>query len=239
MFIKNNIVINSSSKDSGDLFGIHFFYSSNSLTCPWCQQQTIWTFSCARFLPDLTQSVPPFSPLLSPWSVRGPEGRGGAAGRPGGEEAEHRPQVRPADVQRSSLQRRRLLPRRRAQPGGAGVAAPALRGQRGQIKEAAQSFVVHHHAVNPNISAVPPQIALETGLSVDEVKEDARSILEEMSQNLQLSFIRLMGYVLAKVFKRLFSGVFVNVEGLNTVRAANTRYWFRRRSLLSVPPWDT
>lgn len=39
MFIKNNIVINSSSKDSGDLFGIHFFYSSNSLTCPWCQHK--------------------------------------------------------------------------------------------------------------------------------------------------------------------------------------------------------
>lgn len=80
--------------------------------------------------------------------------------------------------------------------------------------------MVHRHAGNPNISAVPPQIALETGLSVDEVREDARGILEEMSQNLQLSFIRLMGYVLSKVFKRLFSGVFVNVEGLNTVRAA-------------------
>lgn len=67
---------------------------------------------------------------------------------------------------------------------------------------------------------VAREIALETGLSVDEVKEDARSILEEMSQNLQLSFIRLMGYVLAKVFKRLFSGVFVNVEGLNTLQQA-------------------
>lgn len=56
---------------------------------------------------------------------------------------------------------------------------------------------------------------------MDEVKEDARSILEEMSQNLQLSFIRLMSYVLTKVFKRLFSGIFVNVDGLNSVRTAN------------------
>lgn len=71
------------------------------------------------------------------------------------------------------------------------------------------------------ISAVLPQVAKETGLSVDEVKEDARSILEEMSQNLQLSFIRLMSYVLTKVFKRLFSGIFVNVDGLNSVRTAN------------------
>lgn len=73
-------------------------------------------------------------------------------------------------------------------------------------------------------AAVLPQIAKETGLSVDEVKEDARSILEEMSQNLQLNFIRLMSYVLTKVFKRLFSGIFVNVEGLNSVRTANRRH---------------
>lgn len=91
-------------------------------------------------------------------------------------------------------------------------------------------FVAHHGAVSRFMSTVFPQIAVETGLSVDEVKEDARGILEEMSQNLQLSFIRLMAYVLSKVFKRLFSGVFVNVEGLNTVRAANTRHRYGGRS---------
>lgn len=57
---------------------------------------------------------------------------------------------------------------------------------------------------------------------MDEVREDARGILEEMSQNLQLSFIRLMGYVLSKVFKRLFSSIFVNVEGLNMVSSTHT-----------------
>lgn len=59
---------------------------------------------------------------------------------------------------------------------------------------------------------------METGSSVEEVREDARGILEEMSQNLQLGFIRLMAYVLSKVFKRLFSSVLVNMEGLNAVR---------------------
>lgn len=76
--------------------------------------------------------------------------------------------------------------------------------------------------MSPFISAFPPQIVLETGLSMDEVREDARGILEEMSQNLQLSFIRLVGYVLSKVFKRLFSSIFVNVEGLNMVSTTNT-----------------
>ena len=67
-------------------------------------------------------------------------------------------------------------------------------------------------------SCPPPQIAMETGLSMEEVREEACGILEEMSQNLQLGFIRLMAYMLSKVFKRLFTGVFVNMEGLNTVR---------------------
>ncbi|XP_036942904.1 dihydroxyacetone phosphate acyltransferase isoform X1 [Acanthopagrus latus] len=64
------------------------------------------------------------------------------------------------------------------------------------------------------------EIAMETGSSVEELREDAQGILEEMSQNLQLGFIRLMAYVLSKVFKRLFSSVLVNMEGLNALQQA-------------------
>uniref|UniRef100_A0A3Q3WQF2 Phospholipid/glycerol acyltransferase domain-containing protein n=1 Tax=Mola mola TaxID=94237 RepID=A0A3Q3WQF2_MOLML len=67
---------------------------------------------------------------------------------------------------------------------------------------------------------VAKEVAAETGSSVEEVKEDALGILEEMSQNLQLGFIRLMAYMLTKVFKRLFSGIFVNMEGLNMLQQA-------------------
>lgn len=59
-------------------------------------------------------------------------------------------------------------------------------------------------------------------MTVKEVREDARAILEEMSQNLQLGFIRLMAYTLSKVFKRLFSSIFVNLEGLTTVSTVNS-----------------
>lgn len=58
---------------------------------------------------------------------------------------------------------------------------------------------------------------MEMGSSVEEVREDACGILEEMSQNLQLGFIRLMAYTLTKVLKRLFTSVYVNMEGLNMV----------------------
>lgn len=64
------------------------------------------------------------------------------------------------------------------------------------------------------------EIATETSLSVEEVKEDARALLEEMSQNLQLGFIRLMGYTFSKVFKRLFTKIYVNTEGLNMLQQA-------------------
>ncbi|XP_013867428.1 dihydroxyacetone phosphate acyltransferase [Austrofundulus limnaeus] len=41
-----------------------------------------------------------------------------------------------------------------------------------------------------------------------------------MSQNLQLRFIRLMGYTVLKVFKRVFSAIYVNMEGLSALQQA-------------------
>uniref|UniRef100_A0A3P9CDR7 Dihydroxyacetone phosphate acyltransferase n=1 Tax=Maylandia zebra TaxID=106582 RepID=A0A3P9CDR7_9CICH len=63
-------------------------------------------------------------------------------------------------------------------------------------------------------------IALETGSSVEKVRQEARGILEEMSHNLQLGFIRLMAYTVNKVFKRLFRSIYVNMEGLNMLQQA-------------------
>uniref|UniRef100_A0A8C4GQS1 Glyceronephosphate O-acyltransferase 2 n=1 Tax=Dicentrarchus labrax TaxID=13489 RepID=A0A8C4GQS1_DICLA len=63
-------------------------------------------------------------------------------------------------------------------------------------------------------------IAMETGSSVEEVREEVCGILEEMSQNLQLGFIRMMAYTLSKVFKRLFTSILVNMEGLNMLQQA-------------------
>ncbi|XP_026773269.3 dihydroxyacetone phosphate acyltransferase isoform X2 [Pangasianodon hypophthalmus] len=64
------------------------------------------------------------------------------------------------------------------------------------------------------------EIAVESGEPHECVKEEAVSILEEMSQNLQLSFIRLMGFALTKVFKRLFSSIRVNEDGLARLQQA-------------------
>ncbi|KAM9840136.1 dihydroxyacetone phosphate acyltransferase [Aulostomus maculatus] len=67
---------------------------------------------------------------------------------------------------------------------------------------------------------ITKEIAMETASPVEEVREAARGILDEMAQNLQMGFIRLMGFTLSKVFKRLFTSIFVNMDGLNKLQQA-------------------
>ncbi|XP_048105785.1 dihydroxyacetone phosphate acyltransferase-like isoform X1 [Alosa alosa] len=71
---------------------------------------------------------------------------------------------------------------------------------------------------------VTQEVATESGEPVDVIREEAAGILEEMSHNLQLSFIRLLGYTLSKVFKRVFRRILVNEEGLNKLQQAIQEY---------------
>ncbi|KAM9782746.1 dihydroxyacetone phosphate acyltransferase [Neosynchiropus ocellatus] len=64
------------------------------------------------------------------------------------------------------------------------------------------------------------EIAAETSVSAEELKVSARGILEEMSQNLQLRCIRLMAFSLTKVIKRIFSNIYINMEGLSMLQQA-------------------
>nr|XP_020479346.1 dihydroxyacetone phosphate acyltransferase-like [Monopterus albus] len=73
---------------------------------------------------------------------------------------------------------------------------------------------------SPYLRYVVKEVATGTGSSVEEVREEACMILAKMAQNLQLGFIRLMGYILTKVFKRLFTSILVNMEGLNRLQQA-------------------
>uniref|UniRef100_A0A9J8AQC7 Glyceronephosphate O-acyltransferase 2 n=1 Tax=Cyprinus carpio carpio TaxID=630221 RepID=A0A9J8AQC7_CYPCA len=57
------------------------------------------------------------------------------------------------------------------------------------------------------------------------LKEDeASALLDEMSQNLQLGFIRLLGYAMNKVFKSVFSSIHVNEDGLTRLQQAIQEY---------------
>ncbi len=61
-------------------------------------------------------------------------------------------------------------------------------------------------------------MSTELGVSKEELMKEADSILAEMSHNLNLTAVRGFAYALIKIFKALFSRVYVNEEGVQMVR---------------------
>ncbi|XP_019727048.1 dihydroxyacetone phosphate acyltransferase isoform X3 [Hippocampus comes] len=69
-----------------------------------------------------------------------------------------------------------------------------------------------------NVRSVIVEVAMETGSPPEAVRAQAAAILEEMSQKLQLGFVRLMGFMLSKVLKRIYSHIYVNMDALHTLQ---------------------
>lgn len=67
------------------------------------------------------------------------------------------------------------------------------------------------------VSCSHSQIMVECDEPREAVLEEASALLDEMSQNLQLGFIRLLGFAFSKVFKSVFSSIHVNEDGLTRV----------------------
>uniref|UniRef100_A0A8C2CYT9 Si:ch73-21k16.5 n=1 Tax=Cyprinus carpio TaxID=7962 RepID=A0A8C2CYT9_CYPCA len=68
------------------------------------------------------------------------------------------------------------------------------------------------------LSYIIQEIMVECDEPREALLEEASALLDEMSQNLQLGFIRLLGFALSKVFKSVFSSIHVNEDGLTRVR---------------------
>ncbi|XP_041831169.1 dihydroxyacetone phosphate acyltransferase [Melanotaenia boesemani] len=79
-----------------------------------------------------------------------------------------------------------------------------------------KTMVLHsdhlHYVIN--------QVSKETGVTADEVQEEASDILEEMAQRLQLSTVRFFAFTLSKIFKTLFRSICVNEEGIQRLQLA-------------------
>ncbi|KAL4630450.1 dihydroxyacetone phosphate acyltransferase-like [Arapaima gigas] len=69
-----------------------------------------------------------------------------------------------------------------------------------------------------NLRYVMQQMSKESGEPLDVIKEEVTETLEEMSQNLQLGYIRFMSFILSKVFKKLFRRIVVNENGLHRLQ---------------------
>ena len=55
-------------------------------------------------------------------------------------------------------------------------------------------------------------------MNPEEVKIEAKKILDEMAHNINLTVIRHFAYILVKVFKALFQRIYVNEEGVQMVK---------------------
>ncbi|KAK2883869.1 hypothetical protein Q8A67_017506 [Cirrhinus molitorella] len=74
------------------------------------------------------------------------------------------------------------------------------------------------------LSYIIQEIMEESDEPREALLEEASTLLDEMSQNLQLGFIRLLGYALNKVFKSVFSSIHVNEDGLTRLQQAIQEY---------------
>ncbi|KAK1805658.1 hypothetical protein P4O66_019930 [Electrophorus voltai] len=68
------------------------------------------------------------------------------------------------------------------------------------------------------------EVAAESGKPQARVREEAAALLDEMSQNLQVTFIRLLGFALSKIFTRLFRRIRVNEDGLARLQQATQEH---------------
>ncbi|XP_076318981.1 dihydroxyacetone phosphate acyltransferase-like [Tachypleus tridentatus] len=77
---------------------------------------------------------------------------------------------------------------------------------------------------SPRVQHVIKEICDERKMSQEEVTKAAGKILEEMSHNLQLSAIRLFGFLLAKFKKQVYTSIYVNLDGIEQLRDCSVEY---------------
>lgn len=64
------------------------------------------------------------------------------------------------------------------------------------------------------VRAAIARAARDTGRSENDVHEEVRKTMDVLAHKFKMPVIRLWGYALAKVFKRLYSGILVDVRGV-------------------------
>lgn len=65
------------------------------------------------------------------------------------------------------------------------------------------------------------QIAAKQGRKIEDVFGEVKELLADIGHTFTLKSIRLMAYLLRKVFRNIYSGIKVNMEGLNQVFLQN------------------
>ncbi|GBM31311.1 Dihydroxyacetone phosphate acyltransferase [Araneus ventricosus] len=81
-----------------------------------------------------------------------------------------------------------------------------------------------HVLSSEKIKSVIKQVTNEKGCSEEEIEEEARNIIDEMSHNFQFRVIRFFGYVLSKFMKSVYGRIFVNKKGMEKIASISNQY---------------
>ncbi|XP_013792383.1 dihydroxyacetone phosphate acyltransferase-like, partial [Limulus polyphemus] len=91
-------------------------------------------------------------------------------------------------------------------------------------KDRSPKQIQHEVFESPRVQYIIKEICDEKKMSQEEVTKAAEKILQEMSHNLQLSAIRLFGFLLAKFKKQVYTSIYVNLDGIEQLRACSVEY---------------
>ncbi|UYV74827.1 hypothetical protein LAZ67_12001149 [Cordylochernes scorpioides] len=95
-----------------------------------------------------------------------------------------------------------------------------------------QILCSHYHV------AVVTDIVLQLAASSKEnIDEEVKKILREMSHNFQMTSVRFTGYLLAKVMKRIYNGIYVNIQGIEKVMEDGTRRFIIAGDVQKLASW--
>ncbi|XP_041353504.1 dihydroxyacetone phosphate acyltransferase-like isoform X2 [Gigantopelta aegis] len=84
---------------------------------------------------------------------------------------------------------------------------------------------IKQHVMNSDrVKYTVEQVSLEMHLPIDEVVEQASSIVDEMAHNLRMGAIRGFSFFLIKIFKQLYRRIYVNEEGIEKIRSTMKEY---------------
>ena len=78
--------------------------------------------------------------------------------------------------------------------------------------------IIQHVLASARVKNVVTEIAAKQGKTITDVFADVRAMLDDMGHTFTLKSIRFMAYLLRKVFRNIYTGIKVNMDGLNKVR---------------------
>ncbi|XP_074649512.1 dihydroxyacetone phosphate acyltransferase-like [Tubulanus polymorphus] len=84
--------------------------------------------------------------------------------------------------------------------------------------------LIDHVLKSDRVSHVAEQISKEKKIPLADVAKEAESILNEMAHNFRMRSIRGVAYLLTKVLKSIYKKIYVNVEGIEKLRALIKEY---------------